>query len=177
MTTEQGLAFLQAHQPMPDDQDLSEALIREYDEVRQFFMAHPDPRCIPLFLTSFGAGDGFGVYQLVEDVVRPFSRETVVPYLQHGLAHPQRSIRYWNAEIAAHFPSPALLELLGKLLTEDDADMRSAAAIALGQIEDARVEALLQHAFANERKTQLAMLLHKLLSNTTARVGASKGHT
>ena len=38
MTTEQALAFLQAHQPMPDDQDLSEALIRTYDEVRQFFM-------------------------------------------------------------------------------------------------------------------------------------------
>src|SRR6516162_9871217 len=136
MTTEQALAFLQAHQPMPDDRDLSEALIRKYDEIRQFFLAHPNPRCIPLFLTSFGAGDGLGVYQLVEDVVRRFSRETVVPHLQHGLAHPQRSSRYWNAEIAAHFPSPALLELLGKLLTEDDEDLQTAAAIALGQLQD-----------------------------------------
>lgn len=170
MTTEQGLAFLQAHQPMPDDRDLSEALIREYDAVRQFFMDHPDPRCIPLFLTSFGAGDGLGVYQLVEDVMRPFSRETVVPHLQRGLAHSQRSIRYWNAEIAAHFPSLDLLELLGTLLTEDDEDLQAAAAIALGQIQDARAETLLRNALANVRTPHLAMLLQKLVSNTIARV-------
>ena len=72
MTVEQGLAFLNAYQPMPDDTELSEELVRAYDEVRRFFIEHPDARCIPLFLKSFGAGDGFGVYQLVEDVLRHF---------------------------------------------------------------------------------------------------------
>jgi hypothetical protein len=47
MTVDQGLAFLQAHQLMPDDSELSEGLVREYDEARGFFLDHPDVRCIP----------------------------------------------------------------------------------------------------------------------------------
>jgi len=94
MTVDEGLAFLQTHQPMPDDTALSEELVRVYDEVRRLFIDHPDARCIPLFLTSFGDGDGFGVYQLVEDVLRHFSRDTVVPHLKKALTHGRRSIRY-----------------------------------------------------------------------------------
>ncbi len=65
MTTDDALDFLRRHQPMPDDEVLTEDLIQQYDEVRQHFIDSPDQRCIPLFLGSFGDGDGFGVYQLV----------------------------------------------------------------------------------------------------------------
>lgn len=164
MTIEQALAFLKAHQPMPDDTELSEELVRTYDEVRRFFIEHPDARCIPLFLTSFGEGDGLGVYQLVEDVLRHCSIDTVVPHLRKGLTNARRSIRYWNADIAANFPTSDLIESLAHLLTEDDEDMRSAAAIALGQIRDARAERLLRNALANERKPQLVSLFQKLLN-------------
>jgi hypothetical protein len=38
MTQEEALNFLKEYQPMPKDEDLSEELIRKYDEVRQFFL-------------------------------------------------------------------------------------------------------------------------------------------
>ena len=164
MTVDEGLAFLKTHQPMPDDTELSEELVRAYDDVRRLFIAHPDARCIPLFLTSFGEGDGCGVYQLVEDVLRHFSLDTVVPHLKKGLTHGRRSIRYWNADIAANFPTIELIEPLAQLLTEDDEDIRSAAGIALGQIRDARAEGLLRNALANESKPQLVSLFKKLLN-------------
>ena len=73
-------------------------------------------------------------------------------------------MRYWNADIAANFPTAELLEPLAHLLTEDDEDLRSAAAIALGQIRDARAEGLLRNALANESKPQLVALFQKLLN-------------
>ena len=49
MTVDESLAFLKAHQPMPDDTELPAELVRAYDEVRRLFIAQPDARCIPLF--------------------------------------------------------------------------------------------------------------------------------
>jgi len=70
MTTSEALSFLQAHQPMPDDDvlDAHPEILQKYEEVRKYFVENPDPRCIELFLNSFGGWNGFGVYQLVEDV-------------------------------------------------------------------------------------------------------------
>lgn len=130
----EALNFLRSNQPMPDDQDLEEPLIQKYNEVREFFLAHPDERCVPLFLNSFGEGDGFGVYQLVEDVIRKFAPLVVVPYLADGLRSHRKSVRYWNAEIAAIFPSRELVEPLKALLRETEVDLRAAAVIALCQI-------------------------------------------
>jgi len=73
MDVTNALAFLERHQPLPPDDQLSADLIREYDEVRKFFIEHPDPRCIPLFLNSFGDESCFGVYQLVEGRLSPVS--------------------------------------------------------------------------------------------------------
>jgi hypothetical protein len=125
------LAFLGQHQPLPPDDQLSASLIERYDEVRKFFIEHPDPRCIPLFLNSFGAGSGFGVYQLVEDVFRPFPPEAVVHLLKESLGSPHQSVRYWGAQIAMLFPALELLEPLEKLLDTADSDTRLFAAYAL----------------------------------------------
>ena len=103
---------------------------------------------------------------LVEDVLRQFSLDTVAPHLKKGLTHGRRSIRYWNADIAANFPTADLIEPLAQLLTEDDEDIRSAAAIALGQIRDARAEGLLRNALANESKPQLVSLFKTLLNTS-----------
>jgi hypothetical protein len=58
MTKQQALTFLQQHQPMPGEEELTEALIDKYDEVRKFFIKHPAPECIPLFLGSFADDTG-----------------------------------------------------------------------------------------------------------------------
>lgn len=49
MDTDRALDFLAARQPMPTDDVLGDDEIREFDAVRQHFIAHPDVRCIPLF--------------------------------------------------------------------------------------------------------------------------------
>ena len=103
MDTETALDFLSRHQPLPSDEDLSEDLIRDYDEVRRHFLENPDKRCIPLLLGSFGKGDGLGVYPLVEDVLAVYAADEVVPHLKVKLESSDPSIRYWCGQIAALF--------------------------------------------------------------------------
>lgn len=61
MTKDDAFNFLLRHQPMPSDNDLTQELIDQYDNVRKFFIDHPDRKAIDLFLRSYGDGDGWGV--------------------------------------------------------------------------------------------------------------------
>jgi hypothetical protein len=126
--------FLRQHQPLPDDANLSKEVIRQYDEVIQYFLAHPAPECVPLFLNSFGKGDGFGVYVMVEEVIRQFPTEQVVPHLIEALANPLPGVRYWSAQLAANFSNSELIEPLTRLLQNQDEDIPFAAVTALEQI-------------------------------------------
>ncbi|RZJ86949.1 MAG: hypothetical protein EOO60_12790, partial [Hymenobacter sp.] len=83
MTTIEALSFLQQHQPLPHDEVLAQnlVLIEIYEEVRAHFTAHPDPRCVALFLNSFGGTDGLGVYQMVETALYPLDYDFVVQAL------------------------------------------------------------------------------------------------
>ena len=118
--TEAALDFLKQNQPMPDDDRLTEELITEYDEIRLFFIVNHDPRCIPLFLNSFGKGDGFGVYQLVEDVIAAYPVDWVVPCIDLALRSADPNIRYWCAQIAERFPVYDLIEPLQSAMQRED---------------------------------------------------------
>ncbi|WP_343616650.1 HEAT repeat domain-containing protein [Flavobacterium sp.] len=131
MNTELAIQFLENHQPMPSDEDLSEKLIQTYDEIRRHFLKVPDKRCISLFLNSFGNIDGFGVYQLVEDVILQFQKEDVIPILIKTLKSDYYSVRYWCAMISANYPSLELLSTLKNLLYEDDFDIKAASLTSL----------------------------------------------
>ena len=164
MTFDEALAFLEAHQPMPDDADLSKELIEQYDEVRKFLLQNPDERCIGPLLASFGDGDGFGVYQLVEDVLKQFDESKVVPHLKQGLQSPIRSVRYWNAEISANFPSGELVADLSALLRDPDQDVRAAAVIALGQIKSVASKSVLRNALSAEANVHVRSLIQKYVT-------------
>jgi hypothetical protein len=144
---------------MPDDEALSEDLIRRYEEVRQHFVSSPDERCIPLFLGSFGGGDGFGVYQLVEDVLAQHPPERVVSHLLSALTSGNRNTSYWAAEIAANFPAEDLVPPLRSLLEKDDEDLVTAAAIALGQIKTREATAALQLALERASSDHIRHLI------------------
>jgi HEAT repeat protein len=163
MTAEEALKFLEAHQTMPDDKELSQELIDQYELIRKYFLKQPDDRCISLFLNSFGEGDGFGVYQRVEDVIRLFPPWKVVPDLIKSLASSRRSVRYWSAEIASIFPDKALVDPLGRLLDEADEDMRAAAAIALGQIKEKSARRLLVERLLKEQDKHVRSIIEKEL--------------
>jgi hypothetical protein len=165
MNKEEALTFLGLHQPLPPDGQMTEDLISRYEEVRQYCLAHPTPECVPLFLNSFGEGSGFGIYQLVEDVITLFPEEDVVRHLQASLESPHYGVRYWGAQIAANFPNSALVSLLGALLANGNADERAAAATALGLIDDERVDAVLDRAAHSEIDEDVRQLLTEIIAD------------
>ncbi len=155
MEKQAAISFLQANQPMPSDALMPSDLIKTYDEVRRYFIANPDTGCIDLFLRSFGEGDGFGVYQIVDEVLRQYPKSEVVPRLAMCLKSQKRSVRYWCAEMASEFPDPSLVEPLSDLLQEGDIDIHSAAVTALFTIPDAGVSSILQAAMRREADREL----------------------
>ena len=124
MDANEGLAFLAAHQPLPDDHDLTQVVIDQYDEVRRYFIAHPDPRCVPLFLGSFGDGVGWGVYQLVDEVMRAHPGDVVVRGLDSALASPHLSVRSWALQIAMDYADRRLVPHFKRSLFSDDHEER-----------------------------------------------------
>ncbi len=111
MDTDLALDFLAARQPMPTDDVLGEDEIRQFDAVRRHFIEHPDVRCIPLFLRSLPKGSsGYGVYQLLDDVLRVHPDAFVVDALDEALtvempSHEwvlELSLEYFDRRLLAH---------------------------------------------------------------------------
>lgn len=165
MDTREGLEFLSKHQPMPPDEELDQQLIDYYDEVRKWFILNPDPQCVPLFLNSFGKGDGWGVYQLVGDALIVFDKAIVVPHLVKSLRNPNGSVSYWSAQIACSFPDAVLIAPLRKLIEGGDHDIKYAAITALEQIGGTTVKDILSTQLTVEEDQELKELLENVLSD------------
>jgi hypothetical protein len=123
-SAETGLAFLAAHQPMPPDEALDEELIRRFDLVRRHFVERPDPRCLPLFLRALPNGSsGFGVYQLLDDVLQAHDAGVVVAELVEALATDVPS-HAWVLELALGYDDPQLRSLARRFIQSADDDER-----------------------------------------------------
>jgi hypothetical protein len=146
MTTDEALEFLRSHQPLPPTRVISEKDLKQFDAVRKFFAAHPDDRCVPLFLNAFGEGDGHGIYQLVEDTILAHSEQVVVPSLLRALHSPHGSVREWAAEIAANYARPELVSPLARLLNTGGVDTRMASVAALEAIGTPEAQRELENA-------------------------------
>lgn len=131
MKLKEALSWLENHQPLPNDKELTQEIADTYDLIRKYFMHRSDKKCIPLFLNSFGDRDGWGMYQLIEDALCLFSAQDVLPYLQESLQSHNPYVRQWSAYIASDFPSSSLISPLCKLLADEDYDVKAAAIIAL----------------------------------------------
>lgn len=164
MNGEEALEFLKRNQPLPADTVLTEETIKTYDQVRKWFMENPEPGCIPLFLNSFGEGDGFGVYQLVEDVLKQFETVEVVAHLKVALRSRHRSVQYWCAQISANFPSAELVDSLEPLLRHDDYDLKYAAVTSLEQIGGDKVIEVLNGHLGSESDFEIRELIDEVLS-------------
>ena len=134
MTCELAIAFLEANQPLPPDEDLSQEQIDTFDQVRRFATENPDPRFIPLMLHSFGEGSCYGVYQVCDRVFRQYESEEVVPHLVSALASPHWGVRYWTVQWACEFPDQSLIAELIKLTRDTHEDCHYPAVAALGEI-------------------------------------------
>jgi hypothetical protein len=163
MTTEQALEFLRQHQPLASTGTVDEAVLGLFDEVRQFFLDHPDARCVPLLLNSFGEGDGHGIYQLVEDTIARFPASVVVPALRSSLRNTSGSVRYWSAQIAANFPVTDLAKPLIDLLHSGSVDERIAAVTALEAIGGEEVGAALRLALDSGAPDEVKNFIREVL--------------
>ena len=159
MDHSEAIRFLERHQPLPDDKNMSEDVISQYDDVRKWFLKHPDPKCIPLFLNSFGDGDGCGVYPLIEDVIARHSASDVVPCLCDAINSKSPSIRYWCAQIATRFPTKRLVAPLSSLLRDSDFGIRYMAIAALELIGGEDVKQILKDALKGESDEEIRELL------------------
>jgi hypothetical protein len=162
VTRDEALAFLQAHQPMPADSDLSEGLIAEYDEVRRYFQSHPDDRAPALLLNSFGEGSGFGVYQLVADALRAHDREIVIDALIQSFQSDTPSVRSWSLEIALEYADARLDPYVQALLASDSRDDRYFAAAYLVDRDVAVPSSSLAAAQSGDMDEELAAVLGEL---------------
>lgn len=158
MTRDDAAEFLTANQPLPPDGEMSRETMETYDKVRRFLSANPDAYCLGPFLGAFGDGDGFGVYQLADKVLEAHAKNDVVDALAEALTSRHRSVRYWNAQLAAEFPSDRLVPFLLVLLGEDDYDMKYAALTALEQCSDETVVPQLELFAAMEAEEELRQL-------------------
>lgn len=133
MNKTEALNFLSLHQPMPDDLDITQELIDQYDDVRQYFAQNPDNDAIPLLMRSFGSGDGLGVYQLVDDIFYKCDYECVIENIVEILTDPStiKSVRYWVTQQAVNFSDARLIDGLNLSLQSDDDDICCMAEIAL----------------------------------------------
>lgn len=165
MTTEDALTFLQKHQPLPPTKGISNALLTEFDEVRKHFIENPDERCVPLLLNAFGDGDGHGIYQLVEDTIICFSKNVVISELKTALRNRSGSVRYWNAQIAANYPTAELAAPLLDLLREGNVDERMAAVTALEGILSPDVRINLQSILSENIEAEVKELIREVLGN------------
>lgn len=155
MDKEKALSFLKENQPMPNDKNLNESLISMYDEVRRYFLANPDEKCLPLFLNSFGEYDGMGVYQLVEDVIFKFNHDKVVNCLLEALKSKYNGVKYWCAQICAQFPDEKLIDPLEELLKDSNQDIRMSAITSLSQIKEDKVITILKNQLNVEQNDEV----------------------
>lgn len=165
MSKQGALLFLQAHQPMPPDTELTQELIDKYDQVRKYFIEYPDAQAIGPLLNSFGDGDGFGVYQLVEDAIIVHAPELVIPQLNRALTSAPPSCQYWCAQIAAHYSDEVLLDALSELINNDNTDIREAAIIALAGIDSTMTKPLLKRRLTDESDVEVKELLRDILTD------------
>jgi HEAT repeat protein len=163
MTIDEALQFLRDHQPLPPTERMSDDFIRLFDEVRKFFIANPDERCVGLLLNCFGEGDAHGVYQLVEDTILTFPAEVVVPALVGSLRNPAGSVRYWSAQIAANYPHQELAEPLIDLLKQGNLDERVAAVTALEVIGTPQVRGAMKNALGADIESEVKTMIREAL--------------
>ncbi len=132
MNASEALRFLERHQPMPPDSDLTEEVMQQYDAARKALESEPDDRAVPLLLNSFGDGDLSGIYQMVATTLRIYDRELVVGSLEEALESPIPSVRAWCTEIALEYPDRRLVPaMLANVESEDPTTRFFAAAFLI----------------------------------------------
>jgi hypothetical protein len=132
MGTEEYLAFLEAHQPMPGDDVITEAEGNTFDQALKHFEAHPDPRCVPLLINAVSKSTGLGMYEHIKFTLLAHPRDLVLPHLQKALRSTNAGVVYRCCWWCGDFDAAELAADVQAVLTHPDEDVQIAAAAFLG---------------------------------------------
>jgi hypothetical protein len=127
------LAFLADHQPMPPDDNIGDAEAGMFTAALKHFESRPDDRCVPLFINAVSINTGLGMYEHIKVVLMKDPRDVVVRHLRTALQSPNAGVRYRSCWWASDVNATELSLLIRPLLTDEDEDVRVAAAAFLGQ--------------------------------------------
>jgi len=165
MTDNEAIDFLKNHQPMPNDIFLNQniEILNIYEQVRKHFLHSFNKSCVPLFLNSFGDINGFGVYQLVEDVILRYEADIVLPHLIENIENGTYPVKYWCTQIAALFPDNRLIESLKNSFNGASFDLKYHIIIAMGNIENTEAKDLLISLLTKETNEELVDLIKSYL--------------
>ena len=122
---------------MPPDDEWTDELAVAYEKTRKFFLIHKDKDCIPLFLNSFGTGEGLGLYQLVQEVFQLFSVKEMLLPLSKALHSEHESVRLRAAQAVNLFPDERLIKPLLWAIHHSAAPIRLSCYRALESIQQA----------------------------------------
>lgn len=131
MTSDEAIAFLEQHQPMPSDFDITDAEGEMYANLLKHFEDCPDDRCVPLLINSVSADTGLGMYEHIKFVLMAHSSDAVIPHLREGLLHGSTGVKYrccwWAADVDAWELEP----LIRPLLQHENEDVHESASAFL----------------------------------------------
>lgn len=111
---------------MPPDIAITAEECNTFVTALKYFEAHPDPRCLPLFIGAVGPGTGLGMYEAISQVLLAHDRRHVAACLRVGLEGSDVAkfrCCWWAADIDAW----ELAGLVRPLMDHRDEDVRDAA--------------------------------------------------
>ena len=131
-THSEALAFLGAHQPMPDDKVISNEESESFIAALRLLEQMPAPEAIPLLVGAVSNRTTLGMYEHIKFVLMKFRPSQVASSLAVALKDPDSARRFRASWWAADCPCPELVEPLQDLLAhESDEDVIFAAQAAL----------------------------------------------
>lgn len=127
MTTEEALEFLQHHQPMPSDWDITDEEGEAFAAILVWFQQHPDPRCVPLLVNSVSLDTGLGMYEHIGFVLMAHDKDAVVPHLRRGLMEGSDGVKHRCCWWASDVDAWDLADVIEPLAHHPDEDVSDAA--------------------------------------------------
>jgi hypothetical protein len=127
MNHHQALIFLEHHQPMPSDKEVTQDLCDAFLECMLFFKHNPEPKSVSLLINSVSEYTGLGMYEMISDVLLKQERTVVLFALKKALTQGDDAIKYRCCWWAIDLNAWCLFNEISGLVSSCNADLSDAA--------------------------------------------------
>ena len=127
MNIRQALTFLEHHQPMPNDQEVTQNLCDSFVECMQFLKENPESKSVVLLINSVSEYTGLGMYEMISDVLIKQERSVVLFALKKALNQGNDAVKYRCCWWAIDLNAWCLIKEISALATSCNNDLSDAA--------------------------------------------------